>query len=42
MYVIIIGLTPLHIAAPAGHADILTLLINNKADIEAKDKGGKY
>ena len=42
MNVNIIGATPLHIAAQEGHVDILTLLINNKADIEAKDNKGMY
>ena len=38
----IIGATTLHIAAQEGHVDILTLLINNKADIDAKDINGMY
>ena len=42
MNVNIIETTPLHIAAAAGHVDILVLLISNKADIEAKDNKGKY
>ena len=42
MNVIIVGATPLHIAAKEGHADLLTLLLSNKADIEAKDNNGMY
>lgn len=32
------GLTPLHAAAKGGHLDCLNLLLDNWADIEAKDK----
>ena len=42
MNVNVIGYTPLHIAAQEGHAHFLTLLLSNKADIEAKDNKGMY
>jgi len=29
--------TPLHVAAQEGHADIVTLLLQHAADIDAKD-----
>ena len=31
------GKTPLHIACENGHEDIVSLLLSNNADLEAKD-----
>ena len=36
----IIGASPLHFAAQEGHADCVTLLINNGAEVNTKDNQG--
>jgi len=34
--------TPLHYASKKGHLGVVEYLVNHKADINAKDRGGGY
>jgi ankyrin repeat protein len=36
-----IGMTPLHVAAFTGHKEIAELLVANRADVNARDKGNQ-
>ena len=41
-HVFLLGKTPLMYAAQKGHLDIVEFLLNNEADVDAKDNYGKF